>query len=279
MNVPSETRGAAPAYVLGHSERELERLGTQARLVDPITRNFFRAAGIVPGLRVLDVGSGAGDVAFLAAELVGDRGQVVGVDRAPAALAAARARAESRSLRRVTFLEGDPSEMTFEGLFDAVIGRYVLMFQPDPSAMLRKLAAHVRPGGTIVFHEPDWDGARSFPPAPTYDRCCRWIVETLQSRGNETRMGKKLHSTFVAAGLPAPTMNLEASIGGGPRSAECLQLIADLMETMLPAMEQARVTTSAEVGLETLAARMLHEAVTNDSVIVGRYEIGAWSRV
>ena len=279
MNVPSETRRAAPAYVLGHSERELERLGTQARMVDPMTRHFFRAAGIGPGLRVLDVGSGAGDVAFLAAEMVGDRGEVVGVDRAPAALAAARARAESRSLRHVTFLEGDPAEMKFERPFDAVIGRYVLMFQQDPTAMLRKLAAHVRPGGTIVFHEPDWDGARSFPPAPTYDRCCRWIVETLRSFGNETRMGKRLHSTFVAAGLTAPTMGLEAFIGGGKEAAEGIQLIADLIDTMLPAMEREGVTTAGEAEVETLSARMLQEAAANDSVIVGRYEIGAWSRV
>jgi len=266
-------------YVLGHSERELERLGTQARLVDPITRHFFQAAGIVPGMRVLDVGSGAGHVALLAAEMVGDGGEIIGVDRAPAALAAARARAESRSVRHVTFLEGDPAEMVFDRPFDAVIGRYVLMFQNDSSAMLRKLAAHVRPGGTIVFHEPDWDGARSFPPAPTYDRCCRWIVETLRLLGNETRMGKKLHATFLAAGLAAPSVGLEAFIGGGAKGAEGLTLIADLVETMLPAMERVRVATADEAGLETLAVRMIHEAVANDSVIVGRYEIGAWCRV
>ena len=130
-----------PGYVLGHSERELERLGTQARMVDPMTRHFFQAAGIVPGMRVLDVGSGAGHVALLAAEMVGDGGEVVGVDRAPEALAVARSRAESRSARRVTFLEGDPAQMTFDRPFDAVIGRYVLMFQQDPSAMLRGLGS------------------------------------------------------------------------------------------------------------------------------------------
>ena len=268
-----------PAYVLGHSDREIERLGTQARLVDPITRRFFHAAGIGHGMRVLDVGSGAGYVAFLAAEMVGERGEIVGVDRAPAAIAAARAGAESRSLRHVTFLEGDPVEIAFDRPFDAVIGRYVLMFQADPSAMLRKLAARVRRGGTIVFHEPDWDGARSFPPAPLYDRCCRWIVETLRSFGNETRMGKKLHSTFMAAGLPAPSMGLEAMVGGGEKGAEGLRLVADIVETMLPAMEAEGVATAGEIGLETLATRMIEEAVANDSVIVGRYEIGAWTRV
>lgn len=151
--------GPVRDYVLGHSDQELDRLRTQARLIDPITRRFFGEAGIGPGMRVLDVGTGVGDVALLTAELVGDRGEVVGVDRSPSAVAAARARAEARSTRNVSFRDGDPSELAFERPFDAVVGRYVLQFQADPGAMLRKLARHVRPGGLIVFHEVDWSGA------------------------------------------------------------------------------------------------------------------------
>ena len=62
-----------PLYALGHSDGELERLSVQSRFVEPITRQFLQEAGISTGMRVLDVGSGAGDVAFLAADLVGER--------------------------------------------------------------------------------------------------------------------------------------------------------------------------------------------------------------
>lgn len=58
-------------YVLGHSDDELNRLAVQARLIEPITRRFFVEAGICAGMSVLDVGSGAGDVSFLIADLVG----------------------------------------------------------------------------------------------------------------------------------------------------------------------------------------------------------------
>jgi SAM-dependent methyltransferase len=277
MSAPGSPTGGTPAYVLGHSARELERLGTQARLIDPMTRRFFREAGIRPGMRVLDVGSGAGHTALLAAELVGDAGEVVGVDRAPAALATARGRAEARSLRNVSFVEGDPAAMSFDRPFDAAVGRYVLMFQPDPVSMLRGVAAHVKRGGPIVFHEPDWGGVRSLPTAPVYEQCCRWIVETLLALGNDTRMGMRLYPTFIAAGLPPPTMGLDALVGGGKQGVDAAILIADIVEIMLPAMERAFVATAAEARLESLKERMTREVTDGGSVLVGRSEVGAWS--
>src|SRR4249920_117749 len=121
MSDPDPDGSTMRAYALGHSDRELERLGAQARLLDPITHGFFRDAGIVLGMRVLDVGSGAGDVAFLAAEMVGETGEVIGVDRAAPALALASARADARRLRNVSFHVGDPAEMAFARPFDAVV--------------------------------------------------------------------------------------------------------------------------------------------------------------
>src|SRR5262245_22017220 len=130
------TKRHVPAYCLGHSTRELERLSTQGRLFEPVTRQLFLEAGIGPGMRVLDVGSGAGDVAFLAADLVGNTGEVIGMDSSEAALDVARARAKSRSLKNVSFQEGDPTEATFAEPFDAVVGRLVLMYYADPIAAL-----------------------------------------------------------------------------------------------------------------------------------------------
>ena len=103
-----------PVYALGHSDRELERLTAQERLVGPATRQFFHEAGIGAGMRVLDVGSGAGDVAFLAADMVGATGEVIGTDKAAAAIAAATKRAEDRRLRNVSFRQGDATTMAFD---------------------------------------------------------------------------------------------------------------------------------------------------------------------
>jgi SAM-dependent methyltransferase len=272
--------GGPPAkYALGHSDQELERLGKQGRLVGPITRRFFEAAGLAPGMRVLDVGSGAGDVAFLAAELVGERGEVVGADRSGDAVAKARQRAAARSLQHVSFREGDPAAMAFDRPFDAVVGRYVLLYQPDPAAMLRKLASYLRPGGVVVFHEPDWHGVRSIPVSPLYHRCSDWIVETLLRSGAASHTGLGLHRAFVGAGLPAPTMRLDALIGGGANAADLLHLNADIVASLLPEMERLGIATAADVKIESLAERMIAEATDRNALLVGRYEVGAWSRV
>lgn len=278
MRPAPKAAGDAPTYVLGHSEREMERLGTQARLIDPMTRRFFLAAGIGPGMRVLDVGSGAGHTATLAAELVGTSGEVVGVDRAPAALATARARVKALGLRNVTFIEGDPGAISIDRPFDAALGRYVLMFQREPATLVRNVTAHVKPGGPVVFHEPDWDGIRSYPSAPLYMEACRWIVRTVEVTGNRARMGAELYKTFRDAGLPPPRMGMDALIGGGEQGLDAAMLIADIIETMVPAIEAAGVATAAEIALPTLKERMRRE-IESGCVLFGRWEIGAWSRV
>ncbi len=87
-----ENQPTTPQYVLGRSESEAQRLIRQANFVRPSTERIFRRAGITAGMRVLDVGCGAGDVSFLAAELVGPTGAVVGIDSNPGVLNLARQR-------------------------------------------------------------------------------------------------------------------------------------------------------------------------------------------
>src|SRR5437868_3534742 len=223
-----------PAYVLGHSRFELERLARQERLIGRITREYFQAAGIAPGMRVLDVGSGTGVVAFHAAELAGSSGEVIGTDLAPAAIAAASEAAITRGLAQVSFRQGNPAELIFERPFDAIVGRYVLMFQADPGDMLRRLAKHLRPGGIIVFHEPDWSFMRSDPIAPTYDRCGRWIIDTFDRVGTSTNMSVKLHRAFVGAGLLPPTMRMQAVIGNATSAGDWLRAVAELTIVLAP---------------------------------------------
>ena len=268
-----------PTYVLGHSEQELQRLRRQALLIEPATRLFLSESGVGAGMRVLDVGSGAGDVAFLVAGLVGESGEVIGTDKAPAAVATASTRARERGLRSVSFREGDPAHMRFDRPFDAVIGRYVLLFQSDAAAMVRGLMKHLRPGGLVLFHEPDWGSARSIPAVPTYDSCCRWIQQTFARAGTDSNMAGRLYRTLVGAGLSTLAMRMQTFIGGGAQCADYLQAVADLVGSMLPAMVELGVASAAEIDHATLAERLQCETSRGDSLIIGRSEIGAWARL
>jgi ubiquinone/menaquinone biosynthesis C-methylase UbiE len=118
-----------PEYILGHSEREIRRLVRQAAILRPITERLLCNAGIRPGMRVLDLGCGGGDVAMLAAELVGACGSVVGIDQNPDVIAVARQRARNAGLRHVDFREARAEGFSDPDPFDAVIGRYILIHQ------------------------------------------------------------------------------------------------------------------------------------------------------
>ena len=90
----AETATPVP-YELGHSEDELARLARQAQLLEPTTRRYLSEAGIGPGMRVLDVETGLGDVAAIVADLVGRSGDVIGVDLSRGVIESARARSLS----------------------------------------------------------------------------------------------------------------------------------------------------------------------------------------
>lgn len=108
------------------------------------------------GQRVLDVGAGVGDVAMLAARIVGPSGSVVAIERDGRTIDRARARAAGAGLHNVAFVEIDIDRYSMEASFDAVVGRYILQFLPDPVATLRSVAGHVRPGGIVAFQEGSW---------------------------------------------------------------------------------------------------------------------------
>src|SRR5438093_6985933 len=131
------TNGSASPYALGSTDAEHERLIRQAARLAPYSERFFREAGISAGQRVLDIGSGVGDVAMLAARLVGPSGEVLGVERDGRSIARARARVDEAGLRNVSFTQSDVSEISGDGPVDATVGRYILIVFPEPAWIVR----------------------------------------------------------------------------------------------------------------------------------------------
>jgi SAM-dependent methyltransferase len=264
-------------YAFGHSDGELDRLSVQAQAFEPSTRHLFTVAGIEPGMRVLDLGSGTGDVAFLASEFTGSSGEVIGIDSSAEAVEKANARAKLRGLSNVSFVQARLDQaLPFDRTFDAIVGRLVLMYVPEPSATLQQLRQHLEPGGLVAIQEFDFFGAESLPPCPTIEKARGWMEEVFKHTGADLRLGRRLHSVFLSAGLPAPEMVIEGLIGGSESIGPAL--MAGAIRSVAPLIERFGLATAEEIGVATFADRIRAELNANQATTSSPSMIGAWAR-
>ncbi len=265
-------------YALGRSDTETDRLIVQNQLFGDLTRQFFVSAGITKGMKVLDVGSGAGDVALMLAELVGPQGKVAGVDINADILETARRRVECIGLSNVEFHRGDIHALDLGEDFDAVVGRWVLMYVSDPADLLRTLARRVRPGGIVAFQESDLRNLlRPYPPVPLHEQVAKWTTPPPGAPGPDVEMGPKLFQTYLAAGLPAPQVRVATAIGGGP-DWPGYQYLAGTVRSLLPFLEKIGAVTAAEVDVDTLEDRLRDEVVAVNGIQILPLLFGAWTR-
>ncbi len=263
-------------YALGRTQREYARLARQSALLEPMTRRTFADAGIVPGMRVVDLGSGAGDVCMLLADMVGPSGSVVGLDLDVSAIAHARERVSAAGLHNVSFANCEFSHFAPEDPIDAIVGRFVLMYQPDPAAALAALAKHLRPGGVVVFLEP-W--FLPMPPSQTVlGRVGFCIAETLRRSGAHLDLGLRLHTVFTKAGLPLPRMRFEAIMDGAPASP-LYQYIADTYASLLPkAIEYGIPTAEDLASIDEIPQRIAVELQTMGYAALVCPLVSAWCK-
>ncbi len=265
-------------YMLGHTRDEQRRLDEQGQLFRPATERLLRDAGIGAGQRVLDVGCGTGSVTSLAAERVGPSGSVVGIDRSPDVLATAREHTAALDLQQASFAEADLATFATEDPFDAVIGRFVLVHQPNPVATLRHLADLVRPGGVLAFAESVCLlHVLASPRLTLLDQLLSWVLGALRAAGVPTDFGVRMFDVFVEAGLSEPEVRLEplSGIGDDPLLAS---YAVETVRTLMPVMQRFGIATSADIELETLEARV-HQELGGSGLHCGVILGTAWSRV
>jgi SAM-dependent methyltransferase len=266
---------AETGYPLGSGAAELERLDLQGRVLAPATRTILQTAGLRRDMRVLDLGSGAGDVAFVAAGLAGPAGEVVGIDQSPDSVAKATTRAGQRGLSNVRFVAGDIHDRAPDGPFDAIIGRLVLMYVPDPSAVLRTQAGVLRSGGVVAPIEFDLHSARSLPATPLVGQALSWLREAFTRAGIDPALGPALWAVLQAAGLqPSGMIGVQPHFG--PEDPDGAAILAGIVRTVLPLIERTGVATAAEVGADTLQQRLSGEMEASAAVFAHPMLMSAW---
>ncbi|OMB90427.1 methyltransferase domain-containing protein [Mycobacterium colombiense] len=272
------TTSSDSTYVLGHADVEVQRLLLQGRLYDDYTEHALRLAGLRPGMRVLDIGSGPGDVSFIAARLVGPTGTVLGVGAAPAMVELARARAAEKGLSTVHFMQSAVDSIALDEPVDAVVGRLILMHLPDPAATLRHLSSFVRPGGVVAFSENDITAAHGVPDTPLFRRVTGGIVRAFEAMGLSPRFGTTLHTVFADAGLGAPRLTLGTPLGTAA-DTDILAYLAEVWRLVSPIAEQGGFAIDELADIDGFVPRFREQALAVNALIAMPPIITAWAEV
>ena len=270
-NQAKDSRDPVQDYVLSNGVREQNRLQYQAAILEKWTRQFFVSAGTEPGMRVLDLGCEMGDVSLLAAKLVGPTGSVIGIDRDRAIVERARERARRAAPgASIEFLCANVLEFESPLDFDAVVRRYILLYQPDPVSAVRHAAKQVRFGGIVLFHEMDFaNPIRSYPYGTLFGRLLYGLItDTFRRAGCHADLALHLTRIFRQAGLPWPTIKAEVPIGG-EHGCYLYTWLAETLRSLLPRIEQFNLASAVELDLDTLVDRMETEAFARHSQLIG----------
>ena len=269
-------------YPFQSSDDERKRLIAQGGLVAPLTRRLFERAGITAGMRVLDIGSGSGDVALLAAQLVGPTGDVTGIDRDPAQVEFAAQRAKAQGLTNVRFVAGDFREIELATAVDAIVGRLVLMYAADPLDAIRRALRNLRSGGIIALQESiiDYAGPVFIEPLDCLAaRAAEWFRAGFKHAGVHSRMGMRLFALMRQAGLnPSTEIDMLVPIQEGPDGA-LFSTLASVVRSQIPAIVASGAATEAEIQIDTLEKRMIADAPADG--VVGYFNLGhvsVWAR-
>lgn len=263
-------------YVLGDTDREQLRLIRQARVLAPATERFLRDAGIVSGMRVLDIGCGMGDVTMLVAQLVGPAGRVVSIDLHHASIETAQKRALTVGLDNATFHRANVSTFTDVEPFDAIVGRLVLQFLPDPAATISRLCGLLRPGGIMALQEPSWKIWLAYSShLPLRTAVTTLVRDTFLAGGASTEMELPVYQGFMAAKLTSPQLRVELPIGD---SSEFRGLLHDLLQAVWARAEALRLPLDRLGDPTTLASRLDDELDANRSFAAFVGLVGAFAR-
>jgi ubiquinone/menaquinone biosynthesis C-methylase UbiE len=263
-------------YVLGHTPIEQQRLIRQARFLAPATEHFLQDAGIVSGMRVLDIGCGMGDVTLLVAQLVGPAGRVVSIDLDQASIDTARKRASAVGLDNATFHRADISTFTDAQSFDAIVGRLVLEFLPDPIGAIGRLSGLLRPGGIMALQEPSWKIWLAYTShLPLRMAATTLLRDAFVAGGANTEMELPLHQGFMAANLTPPQLRPELPIGDSP---EFRGLLHDLLLAVWTRAEAHGLPLNTLGDPATLAARLNDELDTHGAFASFVALVGAFAR-
>lgn len=255
---------SAEPYILSTGGKDVERLRLLHEVYGAGTEAMFRRIGLQPGMRVVEVGCGSGNIACWVAGQVGPGGSVVGIDNSPGQIEQAREQARARKLTNVEFQVADAySPRLAEATFDLAYCRLVLIHLTRPAEALAAMKSLVRPGGIVACEEMDLGSWLCDPPANAMDRFFELNHALAHRRNEHFRLGASLHRLFRQAGFARPEVgtNFKLTLRGEEK-----RLLGMTFVEFAPELVREGLATQAEV--DRVGAELLQLA-DDDTTLFG----------
>jgi ubiquinone/menaquinone biosynthesis C-methylase UbiE len=186
-------------YIHGSDPAEQNRL---ARLNDLINDRCFPKIKIKPGMHVLDVGSGLGQLTYRLSKAAGVNGKCLGIERDVNQLTKAQ---EKFTASNLEFRQGDalqlPLGVNEVGMFDAVHTRFLLEHLSNPAQAVSQMTIALKPGGRIFLFDDDHETMVLYPEPPGFKELWTAYMDSYVEVGNDPFIGRKMPELLQDHGL------------------------------------------------------------------------------
>ena len=192
----------ANEYILGTDRAELQRLGLQHQVWSSEARRGWELAEFSAGQKILDLGSGPGFCTKDLAYLVGDYGQVIGIDKSKAYIDFLQATSDLHDLN-IKAICADFDDMVLENeSLDGAYCRWALAWIPNPEEIIEKVSNALVPGGAFVVQEYyDWSTLQTEPSQPNLSKCIAAALQSFKEQEGDVDVGRKIPEYFYNHGL------------------------------------------------------------------------------
>ncbi len=241
-------------YIIRGGDAGAERLRVLSRAMRSGTLAVLNHAGLAPGLDVLDLGCGSGDITVEIARIVGPTGQVVGIDMDNRVLAHARSASDACGLS-VQWRQGRVEDLDKEGSFDIAYSRFLLSHLLDPADALQRMRRAVRPLGRVVVEDIDIAAHAHWPPSTAFQRYIELYAAAGRARGVDPSIGPRLPALLIDAGIEEVEVSISMPVF---RAGEGKTIARLTLLNIAEAAIAAGLTNHAEVD-RLLAELAKHE--------------------
>lgn len=197
-------------YIIEAGQKGSDRLDVLAKATWGPSESFLRKSGLVPGMRILDLGCGNGEIVRRYGDIIlQSEGEIVGLDVDQASVEIATQKLSDLNIKSAFYVHDIAKEpLEKYGHFDIVYCRFILSHQSEPEKLLSDVKKCLKPNGVLVLEDVDFSGHFCSPENRWYDEYVRIYTELGLKKGANPLIGKELYSIVTNSGFVKVMLNV-----------------------------------------------------------------------